>query len=600
MNVDLEGATLESPSNFAGIRLDSVRIANFRGITECRVDFEPDLTVLVGINNAGKSRILRALVVSLSAQRTEADDLSSANSEDATIDVVFAPWPIADADTFDERVGRRLGNLVQRVSSEPTRERAAWRTVVRPSQEGFGARDAHVALFWDAPSQTWRPVEPERRVSNDQRDVVASMLIETRRDIAEEMNQRGSAVRRLLDDLEVDPEMRDQLETQLNELSNQIVDSSEVLQSMIESLTGLRTSVSSVGSPDVSALPSRLENLSQSIAIQFDTGQGQVPMRMHGAGSRSLTSLQVQNLMYQRRLGKDGPALRPHPITLIEEPEAHLHPQAHFEIPELLSSIIGQKVLTTHSAHVVTAVEPRAVRLLRPFQDGRIEIRHLVPSTLGAARVSTGLTSDEVDRLKRTVERPFGELLFATAVVLGDGATERTFLPPFIRQGLGMAAHGVTVIDPGSLNQPTSIAVLKFAQALDLPWVVLCDPDTQGIRAREDLLALVGEQYRDRFIVLEGEEDGASVDGIEDMLAAFDQALCEEACVPLGFVQGGTETVRAFMVRIKPRFAGSAAAEITAKYPFSGDVATCGWPKTIRRLLESLLSQMTAPDGDPS
>jgi recombinational DNA repair ATPase RecF len=53
---------------FAAVYLQALWLHNFRGLEECTVEFEPDLTVLVGRNNSGKSRILRAIAVALGAR----------------------------------------------------------------------------------------------------------------------------------------------------------------------------------------------------------------------------------------------------------------------------------------------------------------------------------------------------------------------------------------------------------------------------------------------------------------------------------------------------------------------------------------------------
>ena len=50
-----------------------------------------------------------------------------------------------------------------------------------------------------------------------------------------------------------------------------------------------------------------------------------------------------------------------------------------------------------------------------------------------------------MEKLKRLAERPFGDLLFASAIVVGDGATERAFLPVVLHEALGPLAHGISV-----------------------------------------------------------------------------------------------------------------------------------------------------------
>ncbi|MEK8228708.1 TOPRIM nucleotidyl transferase/hydrolase domain-containing protein [Oerskovia sp. M15] len=88
-----------------------------------------------------------------------------------------------------------------------------------------------------------------------------------------------------------------------------------------------------------------------------------------------------------------------------------------------------------------------------------------------------------MEKLKRLAERPFGEILFASAIVVGDGATERGFLPPVLRQALGAKAHGVCVIDPESMSTPTALAVAKFANTVGTPWFIFADSDPAGVAA---------------------------------------------------------------------------------------------------------------------
>ena len=94
----------------------------------------------------------------------------------------------------------------------------------------------------------------------------------------------------------------------------------------------------------------------------------------------------------------------------------------------------------------------------------------------------------EMEKLTRLVERPFGELLFARAVVIGDGATERAFLPPVLREALGPLAHGVSVIDSAGMNADIVRAVIKFARHVTIPLVVFADGDGAGRRIVQTLL----------------------------------------------------------------------------------------------------------------
>ncbi len=59
-----QGAT-GANAEHAALYVAEMTVRGFRGLGECKIEFEPDLTLLVGRNNSGKSRILRALAVGL-------------------------------------------------------------------------------------------------------------------------------------------------------------------------------------------------------------------------------------------------------------------------------------------------------------------------------------------------------------------------------------------------------------------------------------------------------------------------------------------------------------------------------------------------------
>lgn len=67
------------------MRLKNVRISQFRSIKELRVDFTKPCLALVGINESGKSNILRALRLLDPAQKVEPDDLRDPEHEEDPI-----------------------------------------------------------------------------------------------------------------------------------------------------------------------------------------------------------------------------------------------------------------------------------------------------------------------------------------------------------------------------------------------------------------------------------------------------------------------------------------------------------------------------------
>ena len=601
--------------DFAPLFVSSVHVKNFRGIAECRIAFEADLTVLVGPNNIGKSRVMRALALALGAAPASRDDFTVGGGIDPMIDVVLSPAMsprarsappqsggasdstadgldedpelLSDEEIFDERLVPRLGAAIAVISTDPDRQRFAWRTCIRPSLEGHGARVEHMQLTYDEANGTW-DVPLSSLATRDQRAVVAADLVNTGRDLAGEMGQRGSSIRRVLDDLDVDDDVRVQLEAALSALNAKIVSASSSLGAVQDSLGALEESIDGVGTPSLQPLPVRLEEMSRSVSVELDAGAGPLPMRLHGSGARSLASLQVQGVLYDRRLGRDGVALAPHPVSLIEEPEAHLHPQAQLELPGLLTRIRGQVIVTTHSSHFVSEAEPRSLRILRADSDliNAIDLHSTGEHASERAR-RPSLHLQEMEKLRRMVERPFGELVFASAVVLGDGATERALIPPLARHCLGSRAQGLCVVDPGSMAGDLAVAVVKFANLVGLPWLLFADSDEPGRRAAHRLVSDHGNGSEDRIIWVTGGDDDEREDATEQLFLDRCPDVCRAACSHLGY-QGSTDesSLLSFMKKHKGAIGSLLAAEMINLYPWEteGDE----WPDALKELIRRL------------
>jgi len=571
----------------AGLYLERVTITNFRGIGKCTLQLEPDLTVLVGRNNVGKSRLLRAIGVAAGGVIPDRDDLTIGAEQQSTIDVVVAPLGSQGEDEqFDDRTGRVL-RQTQPIQEDPIRERFAWRTTIEPSLEGIGVRSFTSVMTFDVQSQQWTTPQNSSSLTADQRAIVWVDLIETRRDLVDDLLRSSSPIRRILDDLEIDDALRDDIESRLEDLGSRIVSESASLKAVKAALTSLTNSIAGIGTPSIQPLPIRLEELARSVSIAMDNGNGELPIRLHGAGSRSLASLQIRRVLYERRIGRDRKALRPHSVTLVEEPEAHLHPQAQFELADLLTAMHGQKIVSTHSSHLVSMVDPLAIRVLNPTSDALSCVSFRGPEGASGAIDDSAVFLMEIEKIKRLIERPFGELLFASAVVIGDGATERALLPPLIRHALGASSSGICVVDPGSMNQPASNAVVKFAQRIGIPWYLFSDSDAAGLAAATRLDTDHGSGDQSHIVWVS--TPGSSNTCTEAVLIAYDRAMCADVCSGLGYVDG-TDDLEVFMNSHKGTL-GSALARRIIEARADSALAMADpayWPAPIFTLLQKL------------
>lgn len=467
-----EPAQTATPNPTSGIRISRVVIRNFRCIDVIQLDLEPGTTYLVGENNSGKTSILLALWSALGSRRPLDFDLRRAvddtSADAASVDVFIVP---SDGGRFSTELRQRLLH----VQPDPSRQTdtVGIHTVFQPSREGSVLSTRRSFLQPDGDGE-WKPVDAPR-LPPELMNLLEAHLLDASRDLVEELGNRTSIWGRVLADLQIEqhPEQgegREDLEHALADLARRVRESSPVLRTLQSDLAGIAEAQASVGSVEVQPLPPRLEELARTAEVVLHQPEQPVlPLRQHGLGSRSLATMLVFQTLAKFRLGADS-GFHPHLLTLLEEPEAHLHPQAVFALRNLLDRLPGQRIVSTHSSQLVADANPRSVRLIRRSTES-IKVLRLPPET--AKRVA---------QFRRFVERPFGEVIFARAIVLCDGSTERYVLPILLSGHFrcNPAGLGVSFVDCESMNKPHTQMIIRAAHDLELPWLAFTDNDAAG------------------------------------------------------------------------------------------------------------------------
>ena len=94
-----------------------------------------------------------------------------------------------------------------------------------------------------------------------------------------------------------------------------------------------------------------------------------LPLQRHGQGVQSLSVIFLFRAFVEHLLTE---LYEPEstPVLALEEPETHLHPQAARTLWAHVSTLPGQKIITTHSPYFVQHVPFRDLRLVRLGNDG--------------------------------------------------------------------------------------------------------------------------------------------------------------------------------------------------------------------------------------
>ena len=170
-------------------------------------------------------------------------------------------------------------------------------------------------------------------------------------------------------------------------------------------------------------------------------------------------------------------------LALVEELEAHLHPQAQLRVISALQDkqqeFNNQFILTTHSTTLASKIR---LNNLIICQDGK---------SFSLAQGYTGLENDDYDFLERFLDATKANLFFAKGVILVEGEAEK-ILVPAIAEILGRDLHkyGVSIVNVGSkaLLRYARIFIRKPEGTLPIKVAIITDLDIEQINPEKGVI----------------------------------------------------------------------------------------------------------------
>lgn len=413
--------------------LACLELKQFRRYKNLKVEFNPGLNLLVGENDAGKTAIVDAIKYVLNTQsyeyfRPSIEDFylehsqnESERSTEFRIECTFKDFNIDEAKHFVDWLGTDSDNKFFL---------KVWITASRKNGR----------VFYDVKAGS---DQEGTMINGEIRDLLRATYLKPLRDAQSELTpKKGSRLSQILYNHEIFDDEENNYLLRVMSITNKAIEKFFTAREGKELLDDINKYLENF-SLDNNKLNSRFgvsEHSLKSILEKLSLKLFNQPLSEYsnqGLGSHNLLYIAAELLLLKK---SNYQGLK---LGLIEEIEAHLHPQTQIRLIEAIQTISEdnkiQLILTTHSTSLASKVKLKNLILCK---DG-----YLYPM----GKEYTKLDDGDYLFLERFLDSTKSNLFFANGVILVEGDSENILLPTFAKKlGYDLSQYGVSIVNVGS------------------------------------------------------------------------------------------------------------------------------------------------------
>ena len=436
--------------------LRELQIRNFRKIDALTVTIPRGLTVLVGENNSGKTTIIDALRLMLYSSRDFdslwlTEDDFRAGTEHAPIEISCRFTGLEDEDEvhFQEcLVDIGDGKLEMQVNARI---------------EFNGATNRCNVKMWGGETEGGS-------LPSNHYDQLSTIYLQPLRDPERGLRPgQHSQVSRLVDRLTAEDQRAD-FETIAKGANEKI----RVLKPVEEARVDINAQMAAIAGSELTQTTELIftDPTFRRIIAGLQPEIEGLPFSLNGLGYNNLifTSATLGTL-------RQSPQFSFRSI-LIEEPEAHLHPQLQMLLLKHLADVTSDR--EGNEVQVIASSHSPILASQAPI-DSVVSV-HEVDGKVSAVSVCSITIDDKVKKkLQRYLDATRGELFFARRILMVEGIAEALLLPVLARiSGGNLKESSVTTLNADGINFNAFIPLFG-EERLGVPVVILTDGDAKEI-----------------------------------------------------------------------------------------------------------------------